>query len=129
MHTLKFKNNADLRKLAQQTLKRKKFKLPYTSETTSKKGVYLVKDDGIYLMNAFWLGEGTTPNAQGFVIYAEGYDPSTNKNVWQDSRDAVGGDDFGEFVEMSSLMLASIQNGSDVTLMISAETIELKVVA
>lgn len=129
MHTLKFKNNDNLRKLAQQTLKRKKFKLPYTSETTSKKGVYLVKDDGIYLMNAFSLGEGTTPNAQGFVIYAEGYDPSTNKNVWQDSRDAVGGDDFGEFVEMSSLMLASVQNGSDITLMISAETIELKVVA
>ena len=129
MHTLKFKNNDNLRRLAQHTLKRKKFNLPYTSETTSKKGVYLVKDDGIYLMNAFSLGEGTTPNDQGLTIYAEGYDPSTNKNVWQDSRDAVGGDDFGEFVEMSSSMLASVANGSDITLMISAETIELKVVA
>jgi len=129
MHTLKFKNNVDLRNLAQQTLKAKKFKLPYTNDTTSKKGVYLVKDDGIYLMNAFSLAKGKTPSAEGFVLYAKGYDPSTNKNVWEDSRDAVGGDDFGEFVEMSSSMLASVANGSDITLMISAETIELKVVA
>jgi len=128
MHTLKFKNNVDLRNLAQQTLKAKKFKLPYTNETTSKKGVYLVKDDGIYLMNAFSLAKGKTPSAEGFTVYAEGYDPSTNENVWEDSY-LVSGDDFGEFVEMSSSMLASVANGSDITLMISAETIELKVVA
>jgi len=128
MHTLKFKNNVDLRNLAQQTLKAKKFKLPYTNETTSKKGVYLVKDDGIYLMNAFSLAKGKTPSAEGFTVYAEGYDPSTNENVWEDSY-LVSGDDFGEFVEMSSSMLASVANGSDITLMISAETIELEVVA
>jgi len=128
MHTLKFKSNDNLRKLAQQTLKAKKFKLPYTNETTSKKGVYLVKDDGIYLMNAFSLAKGKAPKEEGLVVYAEGYDPSTNENVWEDSY-LVSGDDFGEFVEMSSSMLASVANGSDITLTISAETIELKVVA
>lgn len=128
MHTLKFKSNDNLRKLAQRTLKEKKFNIPYTNETTSKKGIYLVKDDGIYLMNAFSLAEGKTPSTEGFTVYAEGYDPSTNENVWEDSY-LVSGDDFGEFLEMSSTMLSSVANGSDVTLMLSAETIELKVVA
>ena len=128
MHTLKFKSNDNLRKLAQRTLKEKKFNIPYTNETTSKKGIYLVKDDGIYLMNAFSLAKGKAPKEEGLVVYAEGYDPSTNENVWEDSH-LVSGDDFGEFLEMSSTMLTSVANGSDVTLMLSAETIELKVVA
>ena len=126
MHTLKFKSNDNLRKLAQQTLKAKKFKLPYTNETTSKKGVYLVKDDGIYLMNAFSLAKGKTPSTEGFTVYAEGYDPSTNENVWEDSY-LVSGDDFGEFLEMTPVMLASVHNGSDITIVLSTATIEMKV--
>ena len=128
MHTLKFKSSDNLRKLALQTIKRKKFNIPYTNETTSKKGIYLVKDDGIYLMNAFSLAKGKSPKEEGLVVYAEGYNPSTNENVWEDSH-LVSGDDFGEFLEMTPVMLASVHNGSDITLMLSAETIELKVVA
>ena len=126
MHTLKFKNNDNLRKLALQTIKRKKFNIPYTNKTTSKKGIYLVKDDGIYLMNAFSLAEGKTPSTEGFTVYAEGYDPSTNENVWEDSY-LVSGDDFGEFLEMTPVMLASVHNGSDITIVLSAETVEMQV--
>ena len=126
MHTLKFKSNDNLRKLALQTIKRKKFNIPYTNETTSKKGIYLVKDEGIYLMNAFSLAEGKTPSTEGFTVYAEGYDPSTNENVWEDSY-LVSSDDFGEFLEMTPIMLASVHNGSDITIVLSDETIEMKV--
>ena len=126
MHTLFFKNNVDLRNLAQQTLKAKKFNIPYTNETTSKKGIYLVKDDGIYLMNAFSLAKGKAPKEEGLVVYAEGYDPSTNENVWEDSY-LVSSDDFGEFLEMTPIMLASVHNGSDITIVLSDETIEMKV--
>ena len=52
-HRLIFKSNKSLRKLARDTLKASNFKIAYREKYTSKKCFYLVKDDGIYLMNCY----------------------------------------------------------------------------
>ena len=54
-------------------------------------GLWLVKDDGIYLMsNAELQGDPK-------VVYAQGYDPHQGE-VWDKCRQAMGGDDMCEFV-------------------------------
>ena len=61
-------------------------------------GLWLVKDDGIYLMSNGHPGFRTDNGERHYVVYAEGYDPRTDPEVWLRSRDAVGGDDFCESI-------------------------------
>ncbi|MHB1524927.1 MAG: DUF3085 domain-containing protein [Candidatus Dormibacteria bacterium] len=66
-------------------------------------GLWLVKDDGIYLMsNAELQGEPK-------VVYAQGYDPKSG-DVWEKSRDAVGGDDMCEFVPADAFADVTAEN-------------------
>ena len=54
--------------------------------------LWLVKDDGVYLMSSAkesLPGEGS-PNK---VVYAKGYNPKTDGDVWDKCQDAMGGDD------------------------------------
>lgn len=75
----------------------------------------LVKDDGIYLMSNGVPRDLEQPTGQGiradmgertFVAYAAGFNPEKDRNVWECSRDAVGGDDFGEPIELTALEAA-----------------------
>jgi hypothetical protein len=50
----------------------------------------LVKDDGIYIM-AF-----DEPKESRHIVYAKGYNPKVDKDVWEKSRNAMGGDDGGD---------------------------------
>ena len=106
MTRLVFDNGEALRRLAIGTMKAKKFRIPYTDQDTSDKGVLLVKDEGIYLMNAY--AGGKPPNELGTVVFAESYDPNKDEEVWERSRQAVGGDDFGEFVPLPEIVLRAI---------------------
>ena len=101
MHTLNFNSNKSLKSLARETLKAETFKKPYTKETTKDKGFYLVKDEGIYLMNAFNTDNGKSPKQNGFVVYASGFNPKYDKygDLW-DRTYAVSRDDFAEFIPM-----------------------------
>jgi len=103
---LVFDNGEALRRLAIGTMKAEKFRIPYTDQDTSDKGVLLVKDEGIYLMNAY--AGGKPPNELGTVVFAESYDPTKDEDVWERSRQAVGGDDFGEFVPLPEIVLRAI---------------------
>jgi hypothetical protein len=67
--------------------------------------LHFVKDSGIYLMSngepslsGAELGQG----AANAVVYADGYDPKS-EDCWERSRDAVGGDDFVENLDLSDL--------------------------
>lgn len=70
-------------------------KLPHGSDA-----IQLVKDDGIYLMSfAEKAPEGTPADQKNWartVVYAEGYNPHKDNDVWEACCEAVGGDDFGE---------------------------------
>jgi len=105
---LVFNNSEALRCLAIGTLKADKFRIPYTEKHTKDKGVLFVKDDGIYLMNAY--AGGKPPNELGTVAFAESYDPNKDEDVWERSRQAVGGDDFGEFIQLPEIVLKAIVN-------------------
>ena len=106
MTRLVFDNGEALRRLAIGTMKAKKFRIPYTDQATSNKGVLFVKDEGIYIMNAY--AGGKPPNELGTVVFAESYDPTKDEDVWERSRQAVGGDDFGEFVPLPEIVLRAI---------------------
>ena len=54
-------------------------------------GLWLVKDDGIYLMSNAEFQDAPK------VVYAQGYDPHEGE-VWDKCRDVMGGDDMCEFV-------------------------------
>jgi len=124
MSKLTFRSNKTLRSLAEETLKRNEFHMPYTQETTDKKGFFFVKDDGIYLMNAY-LKTKEEKKKKNHVIYASGYNPKTNDDVWEDSRHAVGGDDFGQLINFDLLQLRRIANGGSVEIEISEKSFEV----
>ena len=118
---LKFKSSESLKTLAEQTLKTMFFKYPYTKETTKEKGLWLVKDEGIYLMKAFVGSE----KEEMPIIYAEGFDPYKDEDVWDRSVDAVGGDDFAEFLPFTTMGLQLMKKGVDVNIKCTETFIEV----
>ena len=125
-HSLVFKSSPSLISLAEKTALEKVFNTPYMPDKPhSEKAFYLVKDDGIYIMPAFSVPEGT-PSSQRLVIFAEGFDPDTNEHCWEDARLAVGGDDFAELLIVGSL-LPKIIAGGDLRVSITETQISLSV--
>ena len=120
MTNLKFKSSEGLKTLANQTLNTTFFRKPYTNETTKEKGLWLVKDEGIYLMKAFATSEKDMP-----IIYAESFDPSKDDDVWNRSVSAVGGDDFAEFLPFTTMGLQLMKKGVDVNIKCTETFIEV----
>jgi len=125
MTKLTFNSNKSLKSLARETLKAKTFKQPYTNETIKEKGFYLVKDEGIYLMNAFELEDGKTPSSEGLTVYASGFNPKHDKgDLWDRTHD-ISGDDFAEFIPFEEEALMRIASGGNVHIRLSEETLEI----
>lgn len=124
MHTLNFNSNKSLKSLARETLKAETFRQPYTNKTTKEKGVYLVKDEGIYLMNAFDSNNDKTPKQNGFVVYASGFNPKYDKygDLW-DRTYVVSHDDFAEFVPMDEDQLMRVAEGGIIKIDLSPSTL------
>ena len=122
MHKLNFKSNKTLRSLAKETLNADKFKIAYSKETTSQKGFWLVKDEGIYLMNSYL----KKPSSTNKVVYASGYNPKYDKHndLW-DRTYEVSGDDFAENVPFEEEALMRIASGGDITINLSDTQIEV----
>lgn len=59
-----------------------------------KPGLWLVGDEGVYIMSCGKLAEGQRP----LVFYAEECDPTTNSDYWHIKRQYYGGDDGVDFV-------------------------------
>tara|TARA_Y100000593_G_C4309424_1_gene337560 strand:- start:51 stop:416 length:366 start_codon:yes stop_codon:yes gene_type:complete len=110
MTTLTFKNSKILKQLAEETRKSNDIKKPYTREKATNKGVWLVKDEGIYLMNGF-----STKGKENLVVYADGYNPN-KRDCWEDCVHAVGGDDFAEFVPLDDEQLNRLRVNGNLTI-------------
>ena len=125
-HKLKFRSNKSLVKLARDTIKASNFKIAYRDKYTAEKCFYLVKDHGIYLMNCY----STNPNQElgrdkpNTVIYASGYNPKYNDNVWEDSYQ-VSSDDFADNMYFTDDQLERIANGGDIEITITPKTYEV----
>ena len=124
-HKLKFRSNKSLVKLARETITNSNFKIAYRDKYTTDKCFYLVKDDGIYLMNAYSTPKGKTPKTNKTVVYASGYNPKYNEDVWEDSYQ-VSADDFADNIPMSDDQLGRIANGGDVEITITPYTYEVR---
>ncbi len=120
MHKLIFKNDkaGTLAKMMEHSNAHKR-RIPYTQDETTEQGLWLVKDDGIYLMS---------PTAENFimsndvntVVYARGYKPTkANRDTLWDKTHAVSGDDFAEFVRLTPNMVRNVLRGSDITIELS----------
>jgi len=130
MQTLNFYTNENLRKLARDTLQAKTLRKPYTDKITKKLGVWLVKDEGIYLINAFKLGKNETPTSMNYTSYANGYNPNCydSDELWNRTHD-FSADDFAEFIQLSELQLIDLKFGRSLQINIYEdfyETITLK---
>ncbi|HAF2889088.1 TPA: DUF3085 domain-containing protein [Salmonella enterica] len=69
-------------------------------------GVVLVKDHGVYIMSE--TGE-LTPRGRK-VAYAKGCHPEKDEAWWDTARAEVGGDDFGETINLTESMIKRILN-------------------
>ena len=120
-HKLKFRSNKSLVKLARDTIKASNFKVAYRDKYTTEKCFYLVKDDGIYLMNCY----KNNPNESNTVVYASGYNPKYNDNVWEDSYQ-VSRDDFADNMYFTDDQLFRIANGGDINITITPTSYEVR---
>ena len=120
MHKLIFKNDKakTLTKMLEWSMRQERRK-PYTETSTSEHGLWLVKDDGIYLMSPtaenFTLGK-----EKNTVVYAQGYKPTKdNKDTLWDKTYAISGDDFAEFVALLDDQKCRIIAGGDIVIELS----------
>ena len=122
-HKLTFRSNKSLVKLARDTIKEDSFKIAYREKTTPNKCFYLVKDDGIYLMEAY--DTTKTPKENGTVVYASGYNPKFNKDVWEDSYQ-VSRDDFADNMYFTDDQLERIAEGGNINITITPTSYEVR---
>ena len=121
MHKLTFKNNKD-RTLSKMLLwanfhKRRK---PYTKTTTEEYGLWLVKDEGIYLMSPTDEKFVDSRGVINTVIYAHGYKPTkANQDTLWDKTYAVSRDDFAEFISLTTDQVARVVRGGDIVININ----------
>ena len=127
-HKLKFNSNKSLVKLAQDTIAASKFKIAYEDKSTTEKCFYLVKDDGIYLMNCYETDNADSklgrdkPNS---VVYASGFNPKYNEDVWGDAH-AISGDDFADNIYLNDDQLKRVANGGSVNISLSETEMEVR---
>ena len=120
MTRLKFNSNKSLVKLAKETIKASNFQVAYRDKYTTDKSFYLVKDDGIYLMNAYQTPKDKTPKTNSTVVYASGFNPKYNKDVWEDSY-LVSRDDFAFNLHLKDDQLERIANGGSIEVGLSED--------
>jgi hypothetical protein len=123
MHKLNFKSNKTLRSLARETLFAKEFKIAYRDKTTKEKSFWLVKDEGIYVMNCY-LKDGKRKVEH--VVYASGYNPKYDKHddLWERTYE-VSGDDFAENIPLDNSALNRLRDGGSLTINLSDTQIEV----
>jgi len=120
MHTLKFKSKEFARML--NWMKTHERKIPYEDKTTPRYGLWLVKDDGIYVMSPS--AERDKDGDGVHVIYADGFHRD-EEDIW-DKTHAVSGDDFAEFIPLSYDMMDRIEKSGNLTIRISETELEIR---
>ena len=127
MHKLTFKNDKanTLVKMLTWANGRPR-RIPYSNDTTNSQGLWLVKDEGIYLMSPTdekFVDEFGVVNT---VVYARGYKPTkTNRDTLWDKTYDVSSDDFTKFVTLTADQVARVLDGGGITIKLNATTLEI----
>ena len=111
MTKLNFKG-ALLKRVVKHSLSVKR-KIPYVDEYTDDMGVWLVKDDGIYVMAPTHEERDRDENGHTIVCYANGYRANPDDDTLWDRTYAVSRDDFAEFIPLNKKMVARILEASN----------------
>jgi Protein of unknown function (DUF3085) len=82
--------------------------------------LWLVKDEGIYLMSSAKLEE--FPEDKSHICYAEGFAPDASDS-YEKCKKVVGGDDFVESFPFNDQLRKGIKKGADIHIHVSAQTI------
>ena len=125
MGELFFEVDDDLRKVVDHAMKAEEWKGPYGADVPSEPTLWLVHDQGVYLMSA---GQpGLSKAGEGaLVAYANGCDPQgSNKDWYDNARSLVGGDDFVDAIG-ATVIAEIIQKGvTQVILRVTPEKISI----
>ena len=120
MHRLKFKDDGFQRMLTH--MMNHDRKIPYVQETTDEFGLWLVKDDGIYVMSPS--AERDKDGDGVHVIYADGFHRD-EEDIW-DKTYAVSGDDFAEFIPLDWEQVKRVKTLGELEIGISATQLEIR---
>lgn len=122
---------ADLVPLIEHARHSKDHSMPY-GHGRKEPGLLLVKDDGIYLMSNGRPGQSAEKDATTKlrVAYAKGYEalsgtPAQRSAQYDKIRAAVGGDDFVEFLGLSSV--GGIKPGDTLVVTLNSDSMRLDV--
>ena len=127
MHTLKFTQDK-ARTLSQMVafMETRQRRIPYTKEYSDDFGLWLVEDDGIYLMSPTDEKFVNTKGVVNTVVYAKGYKPTAkNKDTLWDKTHDVSGDDFAEFIPLIPPQIANIKKGGGIVIELSETEISV----
>lgn len=119
MKTLRF-NWSEVKTLVAHALEAPEHRSTYGSSNPGP-ALWFVKDEGIYLMS------NGKSEAQPGVVYAKGFDPRSDKEVWDRARAMVGGDDFCESLGIDASWLKL--EGSALILRVSPKSIRVLIEA
>jgi len=101
--TLTFPVTDTLKRIVKHTRKYGKCRVAYSDPKayTEEPSLFLVKDSGVYLMSASdeALPRGDEEKAN-LVAYAQGLNPKTDGDIWDEQQSVCGGDDFAENVDL-----------------------------
>jgi hypothetical protein len=131
---------SEVRRLLDDSAKAKERTVPYVGVVKNQgPGLILVKDDGIYLLSNAKSEEGKAPLQTGLIAYAKGYEaPSrlrtegaSDDDAWgaqyEKIRDAVGGDDFAEAVNLPASVDKLLMDGMDLILYLTKDEITIQI--
>ena len=127
MHKLTFKNDkantlAQMLKWANGHPRR----IPYATTITNSQGLWLIKDEGIYLMSPTDENFVDKLGVANTVVYARGYKPTkTNRDTLWDKTYDVSSDDFTKFVTLTADQVARVLDGGGITIKLNATTLEI----
>ena len=112
-----------VRQLVQHAQGAPSFRALYGDPDTAKPGLWLVADQGIYLMSPGlpMLADPDKPDSN-LVAYAHESDPTCSEDWYESKRALVGGDDFGDWLPLD--MFAELPTTGLVTLSVTASQIE-----
>jgi len=103
-------------------------RIPYTEDYTDEHGLWLVKDDGIYLMASTDEKYVNQKGVVNTVVYARGYKPTkANRDTLWDKTHAVSGDDFAEFIALNPEMAARVMEGFPIEIGLTSSHISIAV--
>ncbi|MDP3411091.1 DUF3085 domain-containing protein [Bosea sp. (in: a-proteobacteria)] len=97
-----------------------------TSGKNERPGLWLVGDEGVYIMSNGELAKDQRP----LVFYAQECDPKTNPNSWHYKRQHFGGDDGVEFLDAADLvkLIVAAPTATHLTIAMTDSAISLALV-